>query len=152
MCGLPASGKTTAARHIAENLGAVRLCPDEWMAALDIDFYDGATRERLEVQFWGLAQELLQRGICVVLESGFWLRSDREEKLTGARRLGVAVEIHFLDVPFDELWRRIERRNVESGWGTVPIVRSDLEKWASLFQAPDPHELALFDPPSRRDF
>jgi hypothetical protein len=31
LCGLPASGKTTLARELAESYGAVRLNPDEWV-------------------------------------------------------------------------------------------------------------------------
>ena len=64
-----------------------------------------------------------------------------------ARRLGVGVELHYLDVPIDELWRRIEARNSEPPWDSDPIRRADLDEWASTFQAPDAAELALFDPP-----
>ena len=45
LCGLPGSGKTTVARELA-NVGAIRLCSDEWMAALEIDLYDEAYRRR----------------------------------------------------------------------------------------------------------
>jgi predicted kinase len=34
MVGLPASGKTTRARQLELELGAVRLTPDEWMLPL----------------------------------------------------------------------------------------------------------------------
>ena len=64
-----------------------------------------------------------------------------------ARGLGVGVELHFLDVPVDELWRRIEARNSEPPWDSAPIRRANLEEWAALFQAPGAAELALFDPP-----
>jgi predicted kinase len=64
-----------------------------------------------------------------------------------ARDLGVGVELHFLDVPVDKLWRRIEARNLEPPWDGAPISRTHLDEWAALFQAPDAAELALFDPP-----
>jgi hypothetical protein len=50
-------------------------------------------------------------------------------------------------VPPDELWRRIEARNFETPWNGYPIGRADFDEWLSIFQAPDPAELALFDPP-----
>lgn len=59
VCGLPGAGKTTLARRLANEIPAVRLCPDEWMAALGVDLYDEAVRDRLEVLFWQLAQDLL---------------------------------------------------------------------------------------------
>ena len=56
ICGLPASGKTTLAREIADAYGAVRLNPDEWETALDVDPFDEGFQARLEAQFWKLTQ------------------------------------------------------------------------------------------------
>lgn len=39
LCGLPGSGKTTLAKLLEGKRRAVRLCPDEWMDALQIDLY-----------------------------------------------------------------------------------------------------------------
>jgi hypothetical protein len=55
------------------------------------------------------------------------------------------VELHYLEAPVDELWRRLEVRNERALPGTAPIEREKLEKWAQQFQAPDAAELALFD-------
>ena len=64
-----------------------------------------------------------------------------------ARGIGVGVELHYLDVPVDELWRRIDARNSQPPWDSYPIRRADLDGWLPFFQAPDAAELALFDPP-----
>jgi predicted kinase len=143
MCGLPGAGKTTVAKRLAKQVGAVRLCPDEWMTALGVDLFDEQTRDRLEILFWRHAQDLLRLGQSVILESGFWLRSDRDEKRLGARAIGVAVELHYLAASIEELCRRLERRN------TVLITREMLEGYAKLFQAPGTEELALFDVTTR---
>lgn len=144
MCGLPGAGKTTLAKRLEAALPAVRLCPDEWMTDLGIDLFDLRARTRLETVFWQHARDLLRLGQSVVLESGFWLRSDRDEKRLGARALGAAVELHYLDVPFDELCRRLEART-----GGVTITREMLEEYAPLFQAPTAEEIELFDRTSR---
>jgi predicted kinase len=96
LCGLPGSGKTTLARQLETELAAVRLCPDDWLNDLGVDLNDEPTRDRLELVFWTLAQRLLELGQSVILESGFWLRSDRDEKRLGARALGVGVELCYL--------------------------------------------------------
>jgi predicted kinase len=145
ICGLPGSGKTTLARQLATEVAAVRLSPDEWKQSLGIDYYDDAARVRLEERLWTLAQELLGLGQNVIMENGFWTRGERDELRHAGRSLGATVELHYLSAPVDELWRRLERRNNEAQPCAVPIERSDLEKWAGRFEAPDAAELALFD-------
>ena len=110
LCGLPGSGKTTLGRRVEIEYSAVRLCPDDWLNGLGIDLNEEATRERLEALLWTLAQRLLELGRNVILESGFWLRSDRDEKRLGARALGAAVELRYLDVPIAEIQRRLAAR------------------------------------------
>ena len=147
ICGLPGSGKTTLAKQLAPEVPAVRLCPDEWKHDLGIDYYDEAGRVRLEARLWRLAQELLGLGQSVVMENGFWAREERDGLRLGAWSLGAAVELHYLEAPVDELWRRMAIRNEEARPGTAPIARDDLERWAQQFEAPDVAELALFDKP-----
>jgi len=125
----------------------VRLCADDWMARLGCDLHDEDTRDRLEAQFWALTQELLALGQSVILESGFWHRRERDELRLGARALGATVELHYLDVPFDELWRRVDARNADGRFGSVVITHEQLTSWLPLFEAPTSDELALFDPP-----
>ena len=122
-CGLPGAGKTTLATQLAADRGAVRL-----------------------------AQEILRLGLSVVLDFGLWARIERDEMRSVARRLGVGVELRYLDAPIDELWRRIDARNSQLPWDSHPIRRTDLDEWTRIFQTPDHAEMALFDtdPPWRR--
>ena len=145
ICGLPGSGKTTLAKGLAQEVRAVRLSPDEWKHALGIDYYDEEARVRLETQLWRLAQELLRLGHSVIMENGFWARTERDELRLAGQSLGATVELHYLEATLEQLWRRLELRNVDITPGAVPIKRSDLEKWATQFEAPDAIELALFD-------
>jgi|SRR5450759_3159969 len=143
LCGLPASGKTTLARQLAESYGAVRLNPDEWESALDVDPFDEGFQARLEAEFWELTQRLLVLGTSVVLEWGFWARSERDEKREAARKLGVAVELRFLDAPYEELVRRVVARHTGGG---IAITESHMERYRGIFQPPTDEELSLYDP------
>ena len=147
LCGLPGAGKTTLALQLEEALPALRLCPDDWMAALGYDLFDDRLRDRVEGLQWHVARRALQLGANVVMENGFWSRTERNELREAARKLGARVELRYLEVPLEELWRRIERRNTLPGWGDAPISRALLEEWSKLFQPPDPAELALYDAP-----
>ena len=146
-CGLPGAGKTVLARQLAADRGAVRLTKDEWLTALGSSPWDTPTREKVEHELWRLAQQILRLGLSVVLDFGLWARVERDEMRLVARALDVGVELHYLDVPIDELWRRIEARNSQPPWDSYPIRRADLDGWLRVFQAPDADELASFDPP-----
>jgi predicted kinase len=145
ICGLPGSGKTTTARRLASETGGVRLCPDEWMTALDVDLFDEETRAKVEALQWQLAQELLALHQTVIIEWGVWSRSERDVVRERARKLDARVELVYLDVPTDALWERLESRNVEQPAGTAVITRENLLSWVDLFEAPDAEEQSLFD-------
>ncbi len=118
------------------------------MSELAIDLYDAAARARVEALQWRLALDLLRFGQEVLLENGFWSREERDRLRTEARSLGSAVELRFLDVPFELLWARLQRRNAERPPHTALITREQLRQYESLFEAPDAAELALYDPPA----
>lgn len=150
-CGLPGAGKTMLATQIAAERPAVRLTKDEWLWALGTTPWDEPTRHKLEAQLWRLAQELLRLGLSVVLDFGLWARVERDEMRSVARGLGVGIELHYLAVPTEELWRRIASRNSYPPWDSCPISRADLDGWSSIFQPPDAGELSLYDtPPNSR--
>ena len=141
VCGLPGSGKTTRAKLLESRVGAIRFSPDEWLDALSLDLYDEAMRERIEALQWKFGQELLTRGLIVVIEWGTWGRSERDALRLRARALGAAVELHYLAAPVDVLFERIQQRGMESSL----IERHQLLRWAEIFQVPTPEEIALFD-------
>ncbi len=147
ICGLPGAGKTTLARELAGERGAVRLCPDEWLSDLELSLFDESLRARLEERFIGLADELLRHDQSVILEFGFWSRVERDALRDRARVIGARVELRVLDLPLAELWARIERRNASPEWRAAPITREQLELWSTWFERPTEQELRLFDEP-----
>ncbi len=144
-CGLPGSGKTTTAKQLEETTGAIRLNTDEWMAALGIDFFDEESHVRLQLQLYEHGKKLLELGQSIIVEDGHWSREERDRHRADARKLGALIEIHYFDLSFDELWRRLEGRNAIGAHGTVPVTKKQLQEYWPKFQRPDTEELSLFD-------
>ena len=141
ICGLPGSGKTTLAQKLETNLNAVRFCPDEWMDDLALNLWDEDRRNRIETMQWKLGRKLLSTGVTVIIEWGTWGKSERDALRIGAKELGASVELHYLSVPADILFSRIQTRGKEN----PPIQRSDIDGWFKVFQAPTAEEMDLFD-------
>src|SRR4029079_15024515 len=100
-CGLPGAGKTSLAKQLAADRGAVCLTSDEWLWALGSSPWDAPTQDKVEHELWRLAKDILRLGLNVVLDFGLWARSERDEMRWVARDLGVGVELHYLEVRAD---------------------------------------------------
>ena len=141
VCGLPGSGKTTHARQLEADLGGVRFSADDWMTALAINLHDESVRARIEALQWTVCQQLLAKDLITIVEWGTWGRWERDILRTRAREFGATVELHYLSVPEDVLFNRIQKRGMED----PPIKREDVSAWWSIFEAPTEEEKALFD-------
>lgn len=146
MVGLPCSGKTTLARRLELERSALRLTPDEWQLRLfgqDAEEPEHDDRHsRIEALLWDLASRALVLGTNVILDFGFWAREEREDFRTRAKQLGARSEIHFLDVPEEELLRRLAVRNSQLSQDTSFKIPEEMMKpWIAFFQRPTPDEL-----------
>ncbi len=141
VCGLPGSGKSTLARALERELPALRLTPDEWMARIVGDGFDETKRAAVKAAQWDIAARALALGVDVVLENGFWTRADRDDYRDRARALGADVRLHYLDVPLEQLVRRLEARNAALPPDTFLIPIDDLRRWHARFEVPSADEL-----------
>jgi predicted kinase len=80
-------------------------------------------------------------GTNVILDFGFWAREEREDYRLRAKRLGAGSEVHFLDVPEDELLRRLAVRNSQPSQESFHISEERLKPWIVFYQRPTPDEL-----------
>jgi predicted kinase len=139
--GLPCAGKTTLAKKLENEYPALLLTPDEWMARIVGDGYDEEKRAVIEKIQWEITQQALRLGIDVILECGNWTRKERDEMRTQAKNTGAITKFYFLDVPTDELMRRLRERNKNLPPHTFHIKESDLAEWITKFEPPTPDEL-----------
>jgi hypothetical protein len=145
MVGLPCSGKTTLAKQLEQERSALRLTPDEWQIPLfgqDAEEPEHDARHSLiEAMLWTIASRALELGTNVILDFGFWAREEREDFRQRAKRLGASSEVHFLDVPEEELLRRLAVRNSQPSQVSFHISEESMKPWIEFFQRPTPEEL-----------
>ena len=143
--GLPCSGKTTLAKQLEQELAALRLTPDEWQVALfgqDAEEPEHDARHSLiEAMLWKIGSRALELGTNVILDFGFWAREEREDFRQRAKDLGSSSEVHFLDVPKEELLRRLAVRNSQPSQVSFHISKESMIPWIELFQSPTLEEL-----------
>ena len=138
VCGLPGAGKTTTALQlVAERGRGAASRPTSgcrtWPSTSSTSRPGAASRRSS-----GRSPRSCSRaGLDVVIEWGLWTRAERDVLRERARALGAAVELRFLDEPFDVLWERVRERGREQEWGSRAIERDELAEWADAFEAPD---------------
>lgn len=148
LCGLPGAGKSTLAKKLASEMSAIVMSPDQAMYERGISFFDEKARAEIEAEQWQKALELAKAGKNIVLENGFWGRDERDKLRLEAHSLGLRIELRFLDIPFDELWQRVDARNKIENDKDAELTRERLEQAASQLQSPSSGEIELFDEPT----
>lgn len=150
ICGKIASGKSTYAKKLTAQSRAVLLSVDEITLAL-FDGHIGEKHdeivERTQRYLFDKSLELLDQGIDIVLDWGFWMKTEREEAKAFYTAHGIACEFHQIDV-CDEVWRRnIAKRNREIEAGTTSAYFVDdalARKFEAIYEMPERSEMDVW--------
>jgi predicted kinase len=150
--GLPCTGKTTAARLIETEQGALRLTKDEWVKALYGDENPPAAQDVIEGRLLEIGLRALQLGVNVVIDYGLWGRDERAALRQAAADLGARVEMRYFALTPAEQRRRLDQRQADAPDTTWPMSDEELAEWAGAIDIPTPGELdgtePVDDPPA----
>jgi predicted kinase len=151
ICGSTGAGKSTYAKHLADDIGGIHFAIDEWMVALfwkdspdPIEFEWAMERvNRCEVQIAAMATQCVARGVPAILDLGFTKAAHRQKFADIAEGAGIEVTLHFLDVPADMRWQRVQNRNAQKGETfSLEVGRDMFDFVEGMWEAPDKDELA----------
>jgi predicted kinase len=154
--GSTGAGKTTYALALAEQHGAVRFSIDEWMTALfwidtpkPLDPAWSIERvERCMARMWATAEQVALRGVPCVLDFGFGQKKTRVRYAALAKASGLPVQLHVLDVPAEERWRRVEARNADkSRTAQLPfdVTREMFDFVETMWEPPSEAEMTRYN-------
>jgi predicted kinase len=151
ICGSTGAGKSTYAKRLAQKTNGIHFAIDEWKVALfwkdspDPIEFDWAMERvnRCEVQIANMAQQCVKAGLPAILDLGFTKASHRQKFADIASNAGIDVSLHFLDVPAEVRWERVQQRNAEKGATFSLEVNQDMFDFVEgMREAPTKDELA----------
>ncbi len=154
ICGATGAGKSTHAEALAQRVNGVRFSIDEWMqrlhnkdqpAEMSFDwFYERVQRNCAQMR--DVAERLAELGTPVVFDCGLTNKKERDIFADWASKHGYSVALHFVDVPPETRWQRVQKRNAEQ----AETFQFEVTRWMfdfveGLWEAPDKAEMAALN-------
>lgn len=144
MCGFIGAGKTTFAKELEEKSGAVRITKDEWLIRLigNDPTIDGF--EEYDSKVCGLSRDvafqLVEKGIDVIIDEGFWAKEQRVELRRRIDAIGAKEVLYYVDTPIETIRERILGRNFNLTEDSFKISRVMLDHYLRYWQPPSEDE------------
>jgi predicted kinase len=144
--GTIGTGKTTFARRLAQERGAVLFCLDRWLVGL----YGSDTSVepdrllRVETLIAECCEAILRAGVDVVYDHGFWSRAKRDAARHLADRVGATAELYWVTCPEEVAFQRVLCRNQRLDGETFSIDPATFESLKSRVEplgADEPHNI-----------
>lgn len=144
ICGFIGAGKTTFAKKLEEKTGAVRITKDEWLIRLigndpaidGFEEYDSRISELSR----DVAFQLVEKGIDVIIDEGFWEKELRVELRERIEAIGAKEVLYYLDTPIEMIRERVAARNTNLTGDSFNISRAMLDGYLREWQPPGEDE------------
>lgn len=143
------AGKSTYAAKLSAETDAHVFNVDEWMRTLflpdqpaELTFAWALERtERVEAQILTETGRLLDRGMSVILDLGFFSEVQRSRVRHHFLDRGIVAAMHYLDVDKETRWARVHRRNTEqTETFQFPVPREIFDFCETIFEPLDDDE------------
>lgn len=150
LVGNTGSGKTTYAKKLKEEVNGIIFSIDSWNKTLflaDKTPADGLDWfleriERVEAMMEDIIVQLHSVKTAAILDLGFSKLSHREKFRAFAKKKGIEVQLHFLDLSKEIRKARIVKRNTEKGATfEFEVSDADFEFMETWFEKPTEKEL-----------
>lgn len=150
LCGKICSGKSTYSQQLRKDKKAVILSVDDITLTLlgqnggdTLDVYV----EKLEQYFFQKSVEIVETGINVILDWGFWTKSERDfaKEFYGSR--GIEYEFHYISISDEEWYSRLDKRNndvLEKKSDAYYVDEGLVQKFKSIFEIPGKEEIDVW--------
>ncbi len=142
--GFIGSGKTTFARKLEKDTGAVRFTKDEWMVRLFGNTPPKDKFEEYDNKMASLATDMalncLKSGVEVIIDEGFWAAEQRREIRERVKSVGALPKMYYLKVPLEVMRARTLRRTEQPPIDSFTIDEKAFDHYWKFFQPPEKDE------------
>ena len=138
LSGFIGSGKTTFAKKLEKDIGAVRFTFDEWMIRIYgqnphaddfAEYYD-----KVEALIWSEAADLIRAGKSIIFDAGLWSRKSRAIAHERVSAAGGVAKFYSISCPEKLMLVRTLARSRSLPDHALWIDRSAFEKLKSKFE------------------
>ena len=103
--------------------------------------------EKLEQYFFQKSVEIVETGINVILDWGFWTKAERDfaKEFYGSR--GIEYGFHYISISDEEWYHRLDKRNkdvLEKKSDAYFVDEGLAEKFKSIFEIPAKDEIDVW--------
>ncbi|HPX26073.1 MAG TPA: ATP-binding protein [Treponemataceae bacterium] len=143
-CGKIASGKTTFCKKIEKEHGVFIFNADEWMMhffgeAPDCSVFHNQL-EKCITMIYRMADRLLERGIDVAFDFGFWTKKDRDDCIARFDRKLHSITVVYFPVDDQKQIENIHKRQEGNMENTFAFTEEKLQFFNKKFEEPQDFE------------
>lgn len=148
--GNTGSGKTTYSNSLKKETGGLIFSIDQWNNALfipdkkDTDGLEWFLEriDRVEGLMMELVRQLEASGTDAILDLGLSKFAHREKFRRFAAEHGFQIRLHYLDIPKEIRYKRVQQRNLQKGdTFEFEVTDENFEFMEAWFEAPQESEL-----------
>ena len=145
ICGFIGAGKTTFSKKLAQETGAMHITKDEWMVKIfgnraptmeDFSTWD----ENVSALARDFAFKLVECGIDVILDEGYWTRLHRDEIKKRVEKAGAREVMYYVSTPLEEMKKRVINRSKNPGKESFEISEEMFDRYVKSWQPPEEDE------------
>ncbi|MEK7572136.1 MAG: ATP-binding protein [Patescibacteria group bacterium] len=143
--GFIGAGKTTFARRLEKETGAIRITKDEWVIKIfgneitsdkNFEEYDKKVTELAK----HIAFKMLKAGGDVILDEGFWAKSQRNDIKREISKLGAKSILYYVECPVEKMRERVVTRSKNPPEDSFEIGGEMFDSYLKYWQPPEKDE------------
>lgn len=148
ICGFIGAGKTTFAKKLEKDTKAVRITKDEWIIKIfgnkittdkNFEIYDNKITELAK----DIAFKILKAGSDVIIDEGFWAKSQRDEIKDQIKAAGAEPILFYAQCPVETMKDRTINRNNKFSDDSFEINEEMFDSYLKYWEPPSKEEEAI---------